>query len=125
MRPTVRRLLQLSKGWSADSVTDNPLKPLFHFDVISESGLPVPNPALLLHPLSGLLPFPAYFPQLYDLVHELKVNETEMALLQLSDESQNDRITRLRQLSKDKVILVSKLVLKVLAKTNQGFLSLI
>lgn len=64
-------LLQLNRNTIQEQENNsNHRQPLFVYDTVSESGLPPPVPAQLLHPMLSPFPFPEYFQKLYRIVCE-------------------------------------------------------
>ncbi|CAH1791760.1 unnamed protein product [Owenia fusiformis] len=122
-RCALKWLLQLDKDNAASHTIDGPSATglLFNYEPVSNHGLPPPTPRLLLHPLVSILPFPAYFPDLYTLFSQLHVYDIQLAAL----DGLPGEVANVKALAKEKVICAAKGLIELLPKLNQESVELI
>ncbi|XP_029642520.1 WD repeat-containing protein 81 [Octopus sinensis] len=87
--------------------------PVFNYIPINELGLPPPTPSLLTHQMVDIIPFPSYFPQLYDCLCHLKQIDFEIEQLQLSnDKTTAERCKLVKVLAREKVAILQAFLQK-------------
>ena len=136
VRSLLRYLLQLQKTLEPKLQTEinsgiagdklQPVKALFHYEAVSDEGLPPPCPDLLLHPASSVIPFPSYFHSLHTLLDNMHRIQWSMQQTQLQgDLPTANKAHLLRTLAKDRVNLLSKYINKMVQKLGPEGLDLI
>ncbi|XP_076442450.1 WD repeat-containing protein 81-like [Babylonia areolata] len=106
----LRHNLQLEK--SSDPTTEGVEGWKVAFSPVMMGGLPPPSPALWLHPLSEVLPFPSYFPSLYLCLCHLKATDEAMQEVKRGPESPAEKAAMLKQLARSKVPVMEQFLLR-------------
>ena len=86
---------------------------LFEYSVVDDTGLPSPNPGLLLQYYSRILPFPDYFVELYSVLDNLKNVDKEIEIEQWNTgKSKAEKRKIEKVLSRKKVDLIENFLRK-------------
>lgn len=102
-------LLQLNKSWNEEQCqTICDIETLFKYDSICQEDLPPPNTGILLNPLLSVIPFPAYFLPLYNMLWENQ--QLEWKISKATINSTNDNVQLIKQCGKEKVKLMSRFI---------------
>lgn len=112
----VQEVLYLHKSKSAlENLTTRPHLCLFRYPTVNSRGLPPPTPAQLLHPFVNLVPFPAYFPQLYECICNLKHKEQEIEQIRWKNNNLMEKDKLIKVISREKVTILQHFL-----EENQG-----
>lgn len=79
---------------------------LFKYPTVNSRGLPPPTPAQLLHPFVNLIPFPVYFPQLYECICNLKHKDREIEQIRWKNNSVLERGKLIKVIAREKVTVL-------------------
>ncbi|XP_056021929.1 WD repeat-containing protein 81-like isoform X3 [Ostrea edulis] len=111
----LEEVLYLHNPQPVDDIATRGHLSLFKYPTVSSRGLPPPTPAQILHPFVDLLPFPGYFPQLYECICNLRHKDQEIDQI---------RWRKINTLEKDKLIKVISrekvTILQHFLEENQG-----